>query len=173
MEQFMEILKMTLPSAVVLYGVYLTVKTFLNKRYEESLSLLKEKNHETILPLRLQAYERLTLFLERMAFQNLLVRLTDHTLTTEEFQHILINEIRMEFNHNVAQQIYMSDEAWDMIKQAKEELISMVNSTAKEVDPQASAMELSKRLVEKAIGAQHDFIDIAVRYLKKEVRELF
>lgn len=173
MEQFLEIIKLLLPAAIVLYGVYLTVKTFLNKRFEESLAVIREKNHETILPLRLQAYERLTILLERMQLANLLPRLTDHELTAQEFQHVLMSEIKAEFNHNVSQQIYVSEEVWDMVMQAKEELVSLINHTTHGMEPGANSLELSKRLVEQAMSAPNDFNQVALRAMKKEVRELF
>src|SRR5574339_841938 len=96
------------------------VRTFSQKEIE--LKRLEERGRsiETILPNRLQAYERMTLFLERIAPQNLLIRLNTSNMPAREFHQLLLNEIRNEYNHNVSQQVYMSEEVWGQIKSAKE-----------------------------------------------------
>ncbi len=173
MLQLIDILKITLPSLVVLYAMYLIVKSFLAKQFEVNLSNLKMENSKTILPLRLQAYERMAIFLERITPNNLIMRLNDRSLNVAEFQQLLVFEIRQELNHNLSQQIYMSDEVWNMIKKATEETISLINKSAEPLDKQAPSIELAKKIFENVIASDFDNILYALRVLKNEIRTFY
>src|SRR6185312_15907051 len=136
MEILADFIKILLPAAVVLYAMYLTVKTFVTKDFEKKLIDLKSENTKIILPLRLQAYERMCLFLERISLHNLVVRVNNPAYNSSALQHKLLSEIREEFNHNLSQQVYMSDQSWGMVKQSMEEVISIVNKSASVVPPE-------------------------------------
>ena len=120
MEIIIEFAKLLLPAAAVLYAMYLTTKSFLDREMTQKLVDIKLKNTDTILPIRLQAYERICLFLERITPNNLIIRLNQANFTAREFQQVLLSEIRQEYNHNVTQQVYVSDEAWELVASAKE-----------------------------------------------------
>ena len=130
MNALIEYGKILLPASIVLYAVYLTVRTFINKEIE--LKRLEVRGHsmETILPNRLQAYERICLFLERISPPNLLLRLNSPGYSAREFHKLLLDEIRNEYNHNVSQQIYMSEEVWNMVRNGKEDLVIMINEAS-------------------------------------------
>src|ERR1043166_8983718 len=123
MEALIEFIKILVPASVVLYAVYLTVRAFISREIELRKLEVRGRSIETILPNRLQAYERITLFLERISPQNLLVRLNAPGLPAREFHQLLLAEIRNEYNHNVSQQVYMSENVWSIVKNAKEDLI--------------------------------------------------
>jgi hypothetical protein len=173
MELLLDLVKIVLPSSLVLYGMYLTVKSFLSKDFDNHLIKLKAKNVETVLPLRLQAYERMSLFLERMTPNNLLIRLNDNAYNVGELQEILLFEIRQEFNHNLSQQIYMSDEAWQHIKDAVENLLAVINDAASELQKDEPALQLVKKIFAKIIDSQDDITGHALRFIKNEVRTYF
>jgi len=116
MDALIDFVKIVIPASVVLYAVYLTVRSFIAKEIELKKLEVRAKGIETILPARLQAYERITLFLERISPQNLLIRLSDPAYSAREFQKLLLDEIRNEYNHNVSQQVYMSEEVWNLVK---------------------------------------------------------
>jgi hypothetical protein len=116
MEAIIEFGKILLPASLVLYAVYLTVRSFIHRELESKRMEIRARSIETILPNRLQAYERMCLFLERISPPNLLLRLNNPGYTAREFHKVLLDEIRNEYNHNVSQQIYMSDEVWNMIR---------------------------------------------------------
>jgi len=82
-------------------------------------------------------------------------------------------EIRNEYNHNVSQQVYISENAWNMIKNAKEDLIVSINDAAGEMLPEATSLDLSKRIFEKSINKQVDPLNHALSELKKEVQQIF
>lgn len=173
MEIVIEFAKLLVPAALVLYAMYLLVKSFLNKELEKKMVDIKIKNNETVLPIRLQAYERMCLFLERMAPNNLIPRINKSGLSAREFQHVLLNEIREEFNHNVSQQVYMSHESWQMVKNAKEDLIVTINNAADEVDEKASAIDLSRKIIEKSMDRENEPISRALDFIKDEIQQSF
>ncbi|HYE56846.1 MAG TPA: hypothetical protein VD996_18495 [Chitinophagaceae bacterium] len=102
----------------------------------------------TPVQLQLQAYERLILLTERIALPNLITRLKQDSFTAKEMQALLTEAIRQEFDHNITQQIYVSPEAWDAVRNLKEQNIFIVNQVASFLPPQAKAMDLNKHLLE-------------------------
>jgi hypothetical protein len=173
MELLLEFVKIVLPAGLVLYGVFLTVKAFLNKEFETKLINIKTKNTETVLPIRLQAYERVCLLLERVSPHNLILRVNNPAYTSSQLQQIMVNEIREELNHNLSQQVYMSDQAWGLSKSAIEEIIGLVNSAAEEVDPNSRGVELAKRLFDKLMQKNEDPCLVALKFVKNEIRQSF
>src|SRR5258705_11709525 len=121
MEALIEFGKILIPASLVLYAVYLMVRSFISREIELKKLEVRSRSIETILPARLQAYERMTLFLERVSPQNLLIRLNNPGYSARDFQKILLDDIRSEYNHNASQQIYMSEEVWSKIRNAKED----------------------------------------------------
>src|SRR6187402_2317698 len=109
MEALIEFIKILLPASIVLYAAYLLVRSFIQREIDLKKLEIRSRSIETVLPNRLQAFERMTLFLERMSPQNLLVRLNTESMPAREFHQILLSEIRNEYNHNVSQQIYISE----------------------------------------------------------------
>jgi len=173
MEVLKEFIVILLPAGAVLYGMFLVVKSFLNKELNKNLLELKNSTVKVALPLRLQAYERLALFLERTAPNNLIRRLMDSSFNVVQFQHFLVSEIRSEFEHNLSQQIYMSDTAWDMVRKATEETVTVINAAGEELKDDAPCLELGKKIFE-VIGTQaHDSNEMALKFLKNEIRDIF
>ncbi len=172
MEIVPEIIRNTLPSAVALYGVYMIIRAFLNKQLAINLAQNKSQNDQLTLKLRLQAYERMILYIERMMPNNLIPRLNG-TYTADEFRHILLHHIKEEYDHNISQQIYLSSEIWEVIKRAKEELIVKINETSRQLPEGTSAVGLSKKLLEAFIAEESNALVQASLGLKEEVRHLF
>ncbi len=173
MEIIGDLLKIMLPSAVMLYAMYVTVQSFLKKDMEKRLLEIKIKNNDTLLPIRLQAYERMCLFLERISPNNLVLRLNQSDLAATTFQHVLISEIREEFNHNLSQQLYMSDKAWKAIEAAKEDLIMLINHAAAQLPEEAPSIALAKRILEMNAERPVDSINFALTLVKDEIRAIF
>ncbi|GIL23400.1 MAG: hypothetical protein BroJett042_19130 [Bacteroidota bacterium] len=173
MEAVIEFVKILVPAALVLYAVYLTVRSFIIKEIELKKLEIRTRSIETILPARLQAYERMTLFLERIAPQNLLIRLNNPGFTAREFQRVLLDEIRNEYNHNVSQQVYMSEEVWNQVRNAKEDLVLTINDAASALPAEATSIELSKKIFEAVMSKQVDLIGLALSELRKEIQQTF
>lgn len=173
MEPIWDLIKIIIPAGIVLYAMFLTVKTMLQKQNEAKIIEIKAKNKEIVLPIRLQAYERMSLFLERISPDQIIKRVQKSDMNVAELQYLLLNEIREEFNHNLSQQVYMSDEAWKIIKNAKEELIMVVNQSAKDLDPEAKSIELVKRIYEESLEKKIDSIEYGLSFLKNEIQQEF
>jgi hypothetical protein len=173
MEVLIEFGKILLPASVVLYAVYLMVRSFIIKEIELKKLEVRSRSIETTLPIRLQAYERITLFLERISPQNLLIRLSDPGYRARDFQKILLDEIRNEYNHNVSQQVYMSEDVWNLVRNAKEDLIMLINEAAGSMTIDSNAVDLSKRIFEMAFEKKVDPIGHALSELKKEIQQTF
>lgn len=173
MNALIEFGKILLPASVVLYAAYLMVRSFTQKEIELKKLEVRSRSIETILPARLQAYERITLFLERISPQNLLLRLTDSAYSAKEFQKIVLDEIRNEYNHNVSQQVYMSEEVWNMVRNAKEDLVVMVNEASSQMAEDAKSLDLSRKIFQIVMDKKVDPIGHALSELKKEIQQTF
>lgn len=173
MEVITELLKILIPAAAVLYGMYLTIQTFLQKQFEQKQLDIKQKNIEIITPIRLQAYERMTLFLERITPNNLLLRLGNNDIQAIDFQRVILQEIREEFNHNLSQQVYMSHEAWEKTRKSMNDVIALINTSAAEVVSDSPAINLSKKIFEKVISENQQPTAEALKFLKEEVQAMF
>ena len=173
MDVLIELAKILLPAALVLYAMYLGVKAMIARELSLKQMEIRQKSIEISLPARLQAYERMCLFLERITPNNLLVRVADPSLSAPAFQQLLLKEIRDEYNHNVSQQVYMSIEVWDMVKSAKEDLILDINQSADGLNEDATALELTKKVFEHVMGKGVDPIDNTLKALKAEISQTY
>jgi hypothetical protein len=173
MDSLVELGKILIPAAVVLYAMYLTVRTLVHKEIEIKKLEVRGRSLETILPARLQAYERVTLLLERISPQNLLIRLSDASYSARDFQKLLLDEIRNEYNHNVSQQVYMSEEVWSLVKNAKEDLTMLINDAASYMTPESKSIDLSRKIFEIALEKKIDPLGHALSEVKKEIQQTF
>jgi hypothetical protein len=173
MEALIEFGKILIPASVVLYAAYLLVRSFLAKELELKRMEIRGRSVETVLPMRLQAYERMTLFLERISPQNLLIRINPGAIPAKEFHQMLLAEVRNEFNHNISQQIFMSEQVWETIKNAKEDLVMTVNDAASEMSGESSSLDLSKKIFERYLSKPVDPMVHALSELKREIQQIF
>ena len=173
MNALIEFGKIVLPAAIVLYAVYLMVRSFIQRELELKKLEVRSRSIETILPARLQAYERMILFLERISPQNLLIRLNNPGFSARDFQKILLDEDRNEYNHNVSQQVYMGEEVWNQVKNAKEDLIIMVNEASSQMTNESTSIDLAKKIFEMVMDKKVDLISHAISELKKEIQQIF
>ncbi|MPR32570.1 DUF7935 family protein [Salmonirosea aquatica] len=162
-----------LVALIVVFGLYLILTTLAEKIFEKQRWDIRAKNTEIILPLRLQAYERMCLFLERITPNQLLLRTAGSASNALEFQQILLREIREEFNHNLAQQVYLSNDTWEQIKKAVNEVQSLINRAAAEVDDEAPANDLGRKIFEQVIQQETQPCTLALRVVKEEVQRIF
>ena len=173
METIRDILIILIPSGIVFATAYYLVKKFLDKENQKDTFHLKSANSQIVTPVRLQAYERITLFLERISPNNMVLRIHKNGMSARLLQSELLKTIRMEFEHNLSQQIYMSANAWEIVKSAKEETIKIVNLSSSKVKDTASGMELSQVIIEISNKLQKLPTQSALEYIKKEIAQTF
>ncbi|PQJ14955.1 DUF7935 family protein [Aureicoccus marinus] len=132
--------------------------------------LLHKNSQKETLPVRLQAYERMALFLERISLTSLVVRVAPQTDKKNEYENLLVRQIESEFEHNLSQQIYLSDECWSIIKAAKNATIQSIRSAG------MSEIETADKLREAILSQAMDKTapsTTALAYIKKEIGDLW
>ncbi len=173
MEMLGDLIKIVIPSALVMYAGYLVFRHFLKVEKLKGETSLKEKSRELAFPLRLQAYERVILFLERITLPNFLARIDKKGMSAPMLYQQLLLEIRDEYNHNLSQQIYMSDKAWNLATNCKERTIALVNQVFSSIDSKAEATIFAKAIMDKILSENLDICGEAIEFIKNEIRELY
>jgi hypothetical protein len=173
MEFVVEISKIVLPAGLVLLAMYLSLKSFFDREQEKLLMDFRSKIVEQVLPVKLQAYERIVLYLERITPSNIMLRTNDSSYNALEFQQILLSEIRNEYNHNISMQIYVSSEAWAIVKNAMEQTITLVNQSANGLTFENSSLDLAKRIIENLSNSREEPTQKALDFIKNEFRQYF
>lgn len=171
MQTILEILKYTIPSLVAVIGCTLIVRRFLlTDLKEKQIAMLRDNQGPTV-KLRLQAYERLALFLERIHPRQLTPRVYQQGMTVAELQANLLFNIRTEFEHNLSQQIYVSKAIWDTVRGVKEQELNMINSIAQQLPHDADAKELHRKMVDYVLSIEGDLpIDVALQMINDEAK---
>ena len=171
MKEFLEILKYILPSLVVLLTTFVILKTFFDKEKAKRRFELRHNNQKIITPIRLQAYERMILFLERISPESLVLRVQNPTMSVIQLQKKLLSTIRSEFAHNLSQQIYVSAESWEAVKTAKESIVKLINLTSSKHSANKSASELSRIIIHLYAKIDNSPTDNAIIILKTEIQD--
>ncbi len=160
-----------LPAIVVGLIAYFFFKGHTANEEGRRRYLIQKEAQKQILPLRLQAYERITLFLERIDLTKLLVRVKPFSDSKDDYENLLVNNIEQEFEHNLTQQIYVSPECWNIVTAAKNATIQVIRQTnMKEKDNDVDHMRktLIQNFMDETTPSQK-----AMGFIKKEVGELF
>ena len=173
LEILIETLKYLLPSLVVLATAYIMLSSVLKSQQRlKEIELLLKNKQETI-PVRLQAYERLTLYLERIDPQALVKRLYDKDIPTPQLHAMLLNTIQSEFEHNITQQLYVSMEAWTLVKAVTEEIVAIINKVARQTPPEAPSIDFSKGILSALVDNQHENLTAkALAMLNMEAKQI-
>ena len=170
MDAVLEIIKITIPSLIVFLTVYVLMKYHYRKVATLESMKLRSDNANSTMPLRLQAYERLLLFCERISIPNLIFRLKTNAMTSIELRNAMIISVQKENEHNMAQQLYTSQKLWDILSLAKNDVISMISQEAATVGPQENANQLSSQLLNKLQAGGRSPIDVSINAIKEEAK---
>ncbi|MCB9225191.1 MAG: hypothetical protein R2780_03115 [Crocinitomicaceae bacterium] len=132
---------------------------------------IKQDLSKHFLPMQVDAYQRLVLFLERIAPNNMVMRLNNPGLPSGAFHAKLLDAIREEYEHNLAQQIFVSTDAWRMTANSKEEVSKIINMAASKLPPTALATDLARSIFEITAQLEHQPTELAIRFLKEELNK--
>ena len=168
-----ELIKIIIPALLVLLTAYLLLDKLLKNEEKRRKFELNKTNLATLTPIRLRAYERLMLVLERTMPSTLILNTIKPEMTNLELHSQLLTTIRQEFSHNISQQIYVSDELWIHIRGAHESLLKLVNTCASQCNPTNPAAELAERIIQVFSSSELTPSELAIDKLKKEVRIYF
>jgi hypothetical protein len=169
----LEALKYLLPSIVVFLITYFLLKSFFEEENRKRLTDIRMEKVKMITPVKLQAYERLVILMERMSPNNLIFRVSQPGISASQLKIDLIHDINEEYNHNVSQQIYVSHQAWQMVRIVKEEMINIINSAYSGLGHNSVGLDLSKAIFETLIKMESIPSNKALEFLRKEFQLVF
>jgi len=166
-------LKFTLAGIGTVYAAFYLIKPYLDKSESLQLMELKKTISNQTLPLRLQAYERIVLFVERVNPANMLIRLSEPGLSAAELHSIVTNDIRNEFQHNITQQVYVSTRAWTVVTRVKDDTLSVVTNAVKALPETATGLDLCKTVLAHLSHLEDNPYDIALKIVREDMEALF
>ncbi|WP_348797350.1 hypothetical protein [Flavobacterium adhaerens] len=169
--KIIELASFTLPAIVTGLVAYYLFKSYFKDQQNTRRWLIQKDNRKDILPLRLQAYERMALFLERISLSNLLIRISPISNDKNDYANFVIAQIDQEFEHNIAQQIYVSDECWSLIATAKNATIQIIRKAVLN-DETKNADQLREILLSSSLEKQSPS-SAALAYVKNEVSQMW
>ncbi|KPM33558.1 Hypothetical protein I595_461 [Croceitalea dokdonensis DOKDO 023] len=169
-DQIFQLFAYLLPSVVTGAIAFYFFRMHTNNEEGRRRFLLHKDSQKDTLPIRLQAYERMVLFLERIAINNLVVRVAPQGQDKTKYENLLIKQIEQEFEHNLSQQIYMTDECWNVIKAAKSTTIKIIRSAA--MSQSETADKLREDILNQTLDKQSPSAT-ALSYIKKELSALW
>ena len=162
-------------AAGAIWMVYSTVKDMIKKKPAQPLEpavATTSGERSTILPLQLQAYERMALYVDRIAPQNLIGRIYQPGMSAVDMQIALVHHIKAEYEHNVTQQIYVSSQTWDAVKTLKDQTITVINQVATGLGPDAPAMDLNKHILEVFLEAGASPSELVAQIINAEAKKI-
>ena len=177
----LEILKYTIPALVVLLGVWIVMHKLFKNEEQKRLWELKRASQKEISPTRLRAYERLALLLERTQPEALVMGLSERLeqngqsladLSVQKMQQELLRTVRMEFDHNMSQQVYVSDEVWAQIMGARDQIGAFITTMTLQLPPESTSMDYAKVLMTAYRNNGDTPHQLALDALRNEAKEL-
>lgn len=143
------------------------------ERKMKNRKMFTSSDNSPNIQLQLQAYERLVVLVDRIALPNLISRVSQADISAREMQMILTRSIREEFEYNISQQIFVSAEAWNAVKNLKEQNLLIINQLANILPPNASGLDLNKQLLQYLMndrkGTLHEVVSDVLSYEAKKL----
>lgn len=171
--EIVELLKLLLPGVLVLGGVVIVFNLFTQREKQKERIEIRSISLSKLIPLRLQAYERSVLFLERISPENLIPRCEGSGKDLWFFHTQLQMEIRAEYEHNYSQQLFVSDIGWAELVKAKDQVLALINQAAGELSPESTGVDLGRKVLGKMMQGQTPPTHEAIRKLKSEMAKAF
>ncbi|MBI1182847.1 hypothetical protein GC194_01155 [bacterium] len=172
MDILAELLKISIPAVVVAVTVVIIISRFFNNQLQMKSKELALQNRQISLPLRFQALERLVLLMERISIGNMLLRISATEMSVVEYKLELMQHVTHEFEHNLSQQLYVSNGTWQKIEEAKQYVLSTINATAESMDQNLEAQALIDALIFHITSTEITPAMEAIYLLKKEAESV-
>lgn len=164
----LEIVKLVIPAAIVFATAYTILKTYLGKQYQLKLLETKAAIKQTTIPMKFQAYERLSLLCERISPPNLVLRIKAPGMTVDDLHMALLVAIQQEFDHNISQQVYVSDNLWKIIKHSRQNLINSISSAASGLNQSDKGQFLADKILDEYDESGDKTLDTAQMAIRRE-----
>jgi hypothetical protein len=169
--KIIELLSYTLPAIITGLVAYYFFNLHTKNEEGRRRYLLNKEAQKNALPIRLQAYERMTLYMERISLTKLLIRITPISNDKNEYENLLITHIEQEFEHNLAQQIYMTDECWTIITTAKNATIQIIRKAT--MSERVTSADKLREIILNDLLEKQSPSNAALAYIKNEVGQLW
>ncbi|WP_047545697.1 hypothetical protein [Psychroserpens sp. Hel_I_66] len=170
-QQLINLLMFIIPALITGAIAYLFFREFVENETNRRDYLIRKDLQKDSLPMRLQAYERISLFLERIKPSKLLIRVTPNSSNKEDYEALLIANIEQEFDHNLAQQIYVTDKCWSITSTAKNATIQMIRKATLS-DKVDNADKLREVIITDMMDKRAPS-DAALSFIREEVSEIW
>jgi hypothetical protein len=173
MNDFIEIIKYSTPLIIILVVVIVILRNFTQREKNRLRYDVVRGNNKLLTPVRLQAYERIVLLLERIKPDSLALRLQNSKMTYKQLQLLMLDTVRKEFNHNLSQQIYLTDESWSAVVNAKEQIVRMINLASTKMKEESSSNDFIRFVIEMYNNLELRPIENTIRLVKNEANTFF
>ncbi|MBT3648779.1 MAG: hypothetical protein HN542_11120 [Flavobacteriales bacterium] len=171
LQGLIEIIITLIPAAAIVGVVYVMLKQYFDNQEKKQQQEWNEKRRKEYLPMQIQAYERFILYLERIHPERLVFRNNKPGMSARLLQADMLKIMREEFDHNLAQQLYISSAGWESVKAAREETFKILNKAAENVHKDSDSMAYSTSILELCGKLDKLPTELAIEILKKEFRK--
>lgn len=156
-----------------LIAMYYVLRNDIQQFFDLKTLALNKENRAQLLPVRIQAHERLIIFVDRISPSNLLVRLHQQGIDLQSLQAGIVNEIKTEYQHNITQQLYVSNATWDVVRKLKDDTIAMINNAVKGLPHDVNGVELSKTILQHMATISENPYELTIALIKKDMQQMF
>lgn len=159
-----------IPAIIILAFIHYLFRREFDKYLDYKFTPIGSSANDQMLPHKLQAHERMIVFVERINPSNVLVRVHQQGISVEDLQSLVINELNSEYQHNITQQLYIDDITWNVIRKLKDDTIAMIGNAAKGLPIDATGVDLSKKVLQHLATMQENPYDLTLTLIKNGIR---
>jgi hypothetical protein len=156
-----------------LIAFYYIVKDDIKRYFDIKNIELNRESKAQLFPLRLQAHERLIIFVDRINPANLLIRVHQQGIELATLQAGILNEVKSEYQHNITQQLYIDSVTWSVVRKLKDDTIAMINNAVQGLPKQSNGIELSKTILQHMATISENPYDLTIELIKKDIQKMF
>jgi hypothetical protein len=166
-----QVATIVIPAIIILFFAYYLFNRSFNEYLNLRFNAANSSGNDPLLSYRLQAHERMIVFIERINPSNLLIRLHQQGIGVLELQTLVIAEINSEFQHNITQQLYIEEETWNVIRKLKDDTIAMIGNGVKGLDPDATGVDLSRKVLQHMSTMKENPYDLTLSLIKQGIAQ--
>jgi len=163
------ILIVVTPAIIILAFIHYLFRREFDKYLDVKFPESAKEEADKLLPQKVHAHERMIVFVERLNPSNVLVRLHQQGISVKDLQSLVMNEINTEYQHNITQQLYLTDATWNVIRKLKEDTLAMISNAAGGLPPEATGLDLSKRVLQHMATMEENPYDLTLSLIKKDI----
>ena len=166
-----QVATIVIPAIIILFFAYYLFSRSFNEYLNLRFNAPNLAGNDQLLSYRLQAHERMIVFIERINPSNLLIRLHQQGIGVLELQTLVIAEINSEYQHNITQQLYIEEETWNVIRKLKDDTIAMIGNGVTGLDPDATGVDLSRKVLQHMSTMKENPYDLTLSLIKQGIAQ--